>query len=518
MTGKIDFLQFDRYKPLYVLFTFALIIKGSILAFSQVVGHDGPLYIMQAQLLLEGNWREAFAMPINQVAFPGLIALMSFAIPDLELAGRMVSFFASVFVVIPFYILIKENFDENSAFFGTAAFLVTPRINEYAVEVMRDSVFIIVFVSAVLFASRFLKNRHFKDLALFYLLSASSVLFRLEGFLLLVFFSLYFSCSFLSIQKLRSFKLKSFHLILVFTILVVAWLAYQNSLFLFKFFRLNDVYVRLFYSMNGDFSYINDIKAIIKGLKASSLHFAWDNDFFQIVANNIRTIYFIGLIKAFSSVLFFPFFIFISYALWINKPDNKTKTFLVLACAVYLIFSYLYLIRMNFIAYRYLFPAAVFLYPWLGLGIGGAMKYLGKFNGRKTVSAIFLGLFMAWPAYESFGHLEEQMFSGKVAGQWLGQQGELTEGKMILSNDGTIPFYAGQRWNPSLLLNDGSLDVTKAEDWSRIESIAMGKNAQVITLSLHRRKADVQPRFEHFSEVKSFADKRYRSMIFVRNG
>ena len=129
-------LLIDRFGVkghLFVLILSSLLLKLFIFSQNEVITNDGPRYINQALQFLHGS----FSAPISQditFLYSLAIAGLGFFLPDLVLAGQLLSLTASVLTIIPLYLLFRGVWNERVAFFGSALYVVLPCFNEYAVE------------------------------------------------------------------------------------------------------------------------------------------------------------------------------------------------------------------------------------------------------------------------------------------------------------------------------------------------------------------------------------------------
>lgn len=79
--------------------------------------------------------------------YSALVYLMSFAVPDLVLAGRAVSILASVATLIVFFMLARDLLDNvRQAEWATLLLALSPVFNRWSIRVMTDSLFCLGFV------------------------------------------------------------------------------------------------------------------------------------------------------------------------------------------------------------------------------------------------------------------------------------------------------------------------------------------------------------------------------------
>ena len=174
------------------LLLLSLILKLFLLGQNEVITNDGPRYINLAIQLTHGDFWAAVKGDITFV-YSLVIGALGFFFSDLVLVARLVSLAASVLTVIPLYLLFHDIWNKRIAFLSCLFFVILPCFNEYAVEVMRDPLFLFTFACMMLFAWRALNGRIVY--ALWFLsLAAISPFLRLESLVFLPFlvlFSLY---------------------------------------------------------------------------------------------------------------------------------------------------------------------------------------------------------------------------------------------------------------------------------------------------------------------------------------
>lgn len=500
---------------LYILLLIAILLKGTLLVFSEVVADDGAFFLTQANFFLRGDWDNAFAVPLNRIVYPALIALLGLIIPDLEMSGRLLSFFASILSVIPCYLLISELFDDDSALYGTAAYLFAPMINRYSVSVMREPVFLLFLFLALLYMCRFLREGRVEQLFLSIAFSVITVVFRMEGFLLFI-----ISLSLIFLVKRNNNTIVRFNGIYI--IAFIFFVIVSSLVFLrydiqetYRFLRIDEIYNRMFLQSGGEFSdNIESIKSHVKGLKGATSVSVWDNDFFEIVHDNIRSIYLLGLVRAVMVVTFPLYFLMAVFAIFKYGELRRDHVFVIVSLVLFALFSYVHLIRVDFISYRYLFPIAILLFPWAGLCLKKAREYCSLTRFSKAIPAVLLLVFVFWPVYESFGYLEMQMVSSREAGKWLSSQDVFKNEAKIVGNDATFLYYAGMNWTSYHDLISAGYEAYSQGDWPKINEFALKDKANVIMLAFRRRKIERLPVFDDFILVKKFEDDAYIQLIY----
>ncbi len=147
----IDSLNLSRRElvsvAVFVLLAFAARLVA--LQFQSIVNEDGAHYLLLAEQLLSGNYREGFSTYWSPL-YPLLAALASIVVGDLELGARMVSVMSGTLLVIPVYLLTRDFYGKNAARIGACFVIVYPFLIRYSVSVMTEAIYAFLFTSAVL--------------------------------------------------------------------------------------------------------------------------------------------------------------------------------------------------------------------------------------------------------------------------------------------------------------------------------------------------------------------------------
>jgi len=169
----------ETKRDLLLLLCLSAILKVSIALFTQVINHDGVLYIAAAQELSAGHLKAALHSH-RMLFYPSLIALTHYLIPNWIAAARLVSVASSVLTLIPLYLLSKDLFDRKVALWCSAAFALSPLPNHLSVEVVRDPSYLFFFACTIYFMRHVTKSKkpiYFLQASVF---SSFSLLCRLE--------------------------------------------------------------------------------------------------------------------------------------------------------------------------------------------------------------------------------------------------------------------------------------------------------------------------------------------------
>ncbi|MDQ1331042.1 MAG: hypothetical protein QG578_1307, partial [Thermodesulfobacteriota bacterium] len=163
----------------------SVMLKAFFLASDSLINNDGLLYISAAQEFAKGHFKEGlnvFPMPFYSL----LIVIIHFLIPDWAMAARVISVLFMVFTLIPLYLLTKELFDRKAAFWACLTFALAPDSNGLATDVIRDPGFIFCTAWSVYFALRSSQSPRIIYFAATAFFSLVSILFRIEGIILVL--------------------------------------------------------------------------------------------------------------------------------------------------------------------------------------------------------------------------------------------------------------------------------------------------------------------------------------------
>mgnify|MGYP006304594967 CR=1 FL=1 len=189
----VTFSSLTEKKKNRIFLFCALIVSLSIkltlliLMHDATINTDGTLYIKAAMEFAAGNFAggiDIYPMP----AYPLILAVAHMIIPDWIMAGYIVSIACMVLVTIPLFHITRISAGPNAAFWSCLVFAVLPQINEWSFYISRDPIFLLTvswFVSFALYSIR--KNDTTAYLGAF-LLAWLSILFRVEGCIILFFY------------------------------------------------------------------------------------------------------------------------------------------------------------------------------------------------------------------------------------------------------------------------------------------------------------------------------------------
>jgi hypothetical protein len=170
---------------LLLLLALAFVLRVFLVFFPEVIYNDGTEYVRSAKLILSGNWGESRAQPL----YPVLIALASFFISNLELAGIWVSVILGTLVILPVFYLGREIFDEKVGILSGLFAVVHPFLYRYSGSVLTESTYHFLFATSVLFGWNAFNRGGFYRIFLLGLFTTLAYLARPEAIGILLVFS-----------------------------------------------------------------------------------------------------------------------------------------------------------------------------------------------------------------------------------------------------------------------------------------------------------------------------------------
>jgi 4-amino-4-deoxy-L-arabinose transferase-like glycosyltransferase len=475
-------------------------IKILFAAVNPVINVDGVLYIAAAKQIAAGDFQaslEIYSMPF----FPFLIALMHSVIRDWEWAARLISFSAMVLTIFPLYLITRELFSQRAALWSCLVFVLAPLPNEWAMDVIRDPVFLFCFAWAVYFCIRVITRKK-----IIYCFPAAvftwvSFLFRIEG---IVFFPVVFWVfAFFLIRGRQDWKfwlrgIGVWFALSVFAggILVGAALLSDSA----SLNRLNEVGQEM--RNIGRIDFLDNYHAIydeFKDLEGTPPFSGGNQNILAITRHYMAIIYMFGILEYMIRVLFplflIPLFFGSAYQ-W-----EKKHGFVITAMLIYLLMFYYSLVKRDFLEIRFVFLPVFLLYPYVGNGLDRIWNRVRKNKHPKMFAAVFFTLFIMFPLYKTANKICSQDTILREAGQWVSKTPEFADTRLA-TTDSRISFYADKKDGLFLYISNKQAK----NDYAKIETMALQGNAGLIAEKVRRGK-DPFDGFGQYRIVKTFKGK-----------
>ena len=179
---------------LTVLLLISLILSIYLFFRTYVISLDGAFqYIPIAKDFASGLFRKALSHN-QQPLYSLFVAFLSQWVPDFELAGKSVSTFFGILIILPVYFLGKQIFDSKVAFFSSLFLVVHPYVRRYSADVLKESTYLFFLATALCLAWKVIQEEKKYGFLFIPLFSAIAYLVRPDGFevLLVVFFYVIF--------------------------------------------------------------------------------------------------------------------------------------------------------------------------------------------------------------------------------------------------------------------------------------------------------------------------------------
>ncbi len=506
----------DKEKDLFylgVLLLVSILIKSIlfIALYNSPINNDGTLYINAARQYAMGNFAnglELYPMPV----YPMLIAFVHIFIPDWIISGYLISFSSMIFVTIPLFFLIKMMFDNKVAFWAGLVFAVLPKLNEWSFNIIRDPLFLLLFVLSVYFALRSISEKDFFLFGATFVFAWFATLIRIEGVVFIGFywFVLLYFIIFDKEKRIRLF-LRS-----------IIWICIPISLFLFvlllsddrsfAFSRFNQISEEFFYFINGDFlTKSSQIYESLSEIAARPPFFDGHYSFITLCRHFLPLIYVLGIVQAIIKILF-PSSLLPLYFGFKDKVNNAGNTgkFIFGIWILFIGLGYYGLIKYDFIATRWLMIPSILLLPWIGLGIN-TLLIKARTSTYKIAFFFLIFLIIFSPVIKTLGQISSRDITTAYTLKWLNENDKINK-VHIVSNNFKDSFYfdleVQSDFNKKIHFYD-SRKISKS-----IEQYALDQNAQIIIYKIKTKNVGETPSFHFFKKIKSITGNRYTILIF----
>lgn len=177
---------------LSILFLISLLLSIYLFFQTYVISLDGAFqYIPIARDFASGLFRKALSHN-QQPVYSLIIALVSRWVSDFELAGKLVSSFFGILVIIPIYFLGKRIFGERVALLSSFLLVIHPYVRRFSADVLKESTYLFFLVAAIWFAWRTIQDEKKYSFLFIPIFSVLAYLVRPDGIevLLVAFFYL----------------------------------------------------------------------------------------------------------------------------------------------------------------------------------------------------------------------------------------------------------------------------------------------------------------------------------------
>ena len=504
MLSRLIQISSDRKKSLLLILAISLAIKLVGTFMIEIINADAVRYINSAHELFNGNFAVAFAHE-KMLGFSTLLGLTHLLISDWFWAGKVLSAASLLLATIPLYFITHRLFGERAAFCAALCFSVLPFVNERAAEVIKDPVFLLFFLIALWLLLDGMIDQSPLRMALAGCVSLVALSFRIEAVVLLGLVSTLLLLFVLVDASQRQMRFRLFlayvtapGLVLVIAVALLASGAISPEL-------LAQIQEKFGYYFSLDL--LENSRAIYAHLKQVERNFSggqWSNDFFEFARHHLLLVYLFGMVEIFLRALFPLLLIPLCFGVVLKGRWSYPLILFLGVLFGYLLMDYLFLVKNNFLAQRYMLAPVVMSLVLVGYGMSRMLLKAESGGKPKYVVTIVLMLCFLAPAAKSIYMVGgDEKVAIKNAGLWLGGQPALDK-LHVATNEERVAYYAGlmresyQMLPPSVLLETC-------------------QGCDLVVLALSRRRNEPAPTPEHFTLVESFEDRMKTILIYERN-
>jgi hypothetical protein len=482
-------------------------LESVLVWYRGVYSPDSALYIAAAAHFEAGAWAKGFAIyPLPTLSL--LLALLHRLLGSWGAAAFLCSVIPAVLTLVPIYQVTCDLFDRRAAFWATAAFALSPYMNKFGAELIRDPLSLCCFSWAMFFAVRFLLTERIRWLLGCIALFWASLLFRIDGvFFYFVLLLVLAVLAYTQPQK-RDLFMKGaalwgafpvFALVLLALLLPEKWLAVTQGDFISS--RLNDLL---------SLRFLDHYHALYTGLQElGENNTGWADGLFpEMTSHYLLILYGLLLIEYFLRILYVPYGI--PLLIGIRSRWTRGRALVVVTAAAFFTVSYLYLLQEGWIAKRYLSLLVILAAPWVGRGMTRILDLLATTSMKRALATVVaLGFFIV-PAWSTVTlGLETAGSSIREAGAWIATQKQWRNAT-IYTTDNRLLLYAGRYTEIPSWRVHGKLN-------ARLRPL-MGSRKAVLAI-VETEDCSFDETYAHladFTRIRYFKDRVHRVMVLCR--
>lgn len=495
----------------------SLVIKLILLAalYNSPINNDGTLYINAAKHYAMGNFAEGLRL-YSMPAYPMALAFIHIVIPNWIIAGIFISLASIVLVTIPLYFLTKIMFDNKVAFWTCLVFAILPNMNEWSFKIIRDPLFLLLFISSVYFALRSILEKDFFLFGATFIFAYLATFIRIEGAFFIGFYCLTLIYLTFSDKENRiRFLTRSIIWIgiLFFPVLIVLLSADIRSIALNRFDNLSGELLKF---ISGNF--LNRFLRIYDALSEIGSHKPFRDghySFITLCRHYMPLIYVLGIIQAIAKIIF-PLSLIPLYFGFKNRENRfgNSGKFIFWILILFLGLGYYVLIRRDFIATRWVIIPTILLLPWVGSGINQLFTKAATSLHKKLILFLIVLIILA-PTIKTFGLISSRDITTAYTLKWLKAHDKINK-VQIVSNNFKDSFYfdlaAQEQADPNWKIHY----YNKRKNSKSIENFALKKNAQIIVFKVKTKDVDKMKGFHYYKNTTTIAGNRYTTFIYIR--
>lgn len=496
--------------PLLGLLLLSFGIKSALVWKLGSYSADSALYLAAASHFEAGSWAAGFAFyPLPALSL--LLAALHRCVGSWEAAAYLCSVVPAALTLVPIYRLTTDLFNRRAAFWAAAAFVLSPYLNKFGAELIRDPLFLFCFAWAVALAARFLITDSLLRLSGCMVMFWASLAFRIDGvFLFPVLPALLLGLAWVQPrQRLVLAKATLLWVGLPMVALAAAawlfpqqWLAVTQGDFISR--RLQDLL---------SLRFLDHYRAISQGLtNLEAAGQGWAGGLFpEMTRHYLLVLYGLLLIEYFLRLLFVPFALPLMVGTR-SAGHRSAQLLLPVAALGFMLVSYLYLLQEGWIAKRYLSLLVVLAAPYVGRGMVGLLDGASRSRWRRAVAVAAGAGFFLLPLWSTAGlALENAESALHQAGQWIAAQESWRSAK-IYSTDNRVLLYAGRMAEIPTWESHGDLKAP-------LRSIHDSKKLVLVVVETEDRTfQDTLSDLKGFIQVRYFDGRHRRVMVLCRPG
>jgi len=487
--------RFTWFLPLAV----SLLLKAFLGFQDAVVNSDGVVYMEAARMIAEGQISQSlllYPMP----AYPLLIAVVHFLVPDWIWAAKLISSMAAALITIPVYALTALLFDRRAALYAALAVALLPSLNDIAPDVIRDPCFLLLAYGSVYWMAKACMTESISGVTGAFVMAGVALLFRIESISLIFTYLLYLAGLSLFTDTRRRFAVKALMIMAVPAVAGVIGLlavgATKQGLD-----RIDQLRGFAKHILTGRF--LERYQTIYADLKESQrLSPLPSGELYQLARHYMPLLYLIGMLEAFLKSLFWPNAVPLWSACrrWLTADGIPL---VVLTIAMHSLLVLIYFLHIDYLSSRYILFCALLALPLAGKGLVMIEDRCRQSKWPKACLAAMGIVFLLLPLYRSVdqGLGEDGVIA--ATGEWLSGEPELRRMEWA-SNDLRYFLYAGKPFNYLKEKKQAFalIRLYTEKDYEGIEDLAREEGKDLIILRSSQRESGEGARFRLFGILK----------------
>lgn len=506
-TAGAVFFGLPAHVALVAVMALSAVLKLILASFGEDLNTDAILYIAAAQEIAGGRFGAALAL-FPMPALPALIAGLHILVGDWVWAARLVSTISLVAASVPLYAITAMLFDRRAGLWAVLLLAVSPVANGYAVDVMRDPTYVLLFLGAVWSLMKAFRTGRWPWVGLALGLSLAAILFRVEAIVLLVAPPLFLLGVALVRRQSPSGRLAARGLAVWVgcpAVLLAALLAVigPEVLSANRFDQLLGE-ARSIIDLSA-FRQYQEIYAHLKAIQADPPFSGYSRSLMAFVRHYMPVIYLMGLVVLLGKIFFPPFLIPLMFGIraeWRRRAGVSAERLLpFFMFGAYFTFLFYFLLTTDRMVARLLLMPTLLLFPWIGAGMTHLVDFATAdvVRYRHVWTAAIVIFFLVFPATKSVGNTLEtdsglQQAASRIAARLADAQGRL------VCSDVRLSFYAGRLDDYRQAREDA---VALGEDlqerrFKRIDRYARRQKAEWLVLHLELAEGADLPKLRTF--------------------